>query len=147
MKQVLSISLAALSIFASVAKANETNPQSPAAQAVLSRDMRPVDGPLTQVVFQEGRFGGTDVVLKTSTLRGYSSEKIIALSLDCDFEVSAINCEKDARPVDGAFVQIKAIMSKGGIYSVEMKNQFYDRMNGKEVTKTEVVATGLERTL
>lgn len=123
----------------------------------FSKNLMPADGALTVVELKENNVGNFNATLSETYIPMMGSGvvgdvKDIAVDLPCDFsfdsagDLEQVICSRDDRPVDGELYELIIKKDLIGRFDVMVHINFYDRLNGKEVDETEVLATGLKPT-
>ncbi|MFL5783637.1 MAG: hypothetical protein ACJ76H_03435 [Bacteriovoracaceae bacterium] len=124
------------------------------ADITLSRDSRPVDGPLVELkIKNENSRHSATVTLRTVIVSRMSSEQqeskeVLGVSMDCDVKkaggkIKSVYCVDDRRPVDGPKTEVIVEDTRIG-YQVTQKVTIVSRMSGQESTTSKVVAVGLK---
>lgn len=124
------------------------------ADITLSRDARPVDGPLVELkITNENSRHSAKVTLRTvivSRMNGAQSERkeVLGVGMDCQVKraagkVKAIYCVDDRRPVDGPKTEVVVADTRIGL-QVTHNVTIVSRMSGQESTTSRVVAVGLK---
>lgn len=150
---LLTFVLAACGSEQSASTAKDTTVQSQEAVAVqvqelvFSRDMRPVDGVLTELAFKK-----SDQNLYTATLRRAASymdggesdtTDTLATALECVQTGADFFCSRDSRPSDGYLVELTMTKNSSGRYDVTQRTAYYDLLAGEDVDFSDTIASGL----
>ena len=124
---------------------------------IFERDDRPVDGVLVRIEFNQTIENQYDVTLTKSRYNRPLGKEVIttgdiANGIPCTIStpIKSIVCEMDDRPVDGVFTKITAkatkIRNRRGqrTFDVTLESKFYDRINGREVSKISEIGKSLD---
>ena len=135
-----------------VESASEVNSAVAPTAISFSRDMRPVDGPLTRLDFkQRADLKWSATVTHTLPFGGEPKKEVID-GLECEIvtfgagsQIRSVDCSIDARPVDGALIQITVKQDHDSKYEALKIVTFYDRIHGNEVTKKSTIGYSMDR--
>lgn len=115
---------------------------------VFRKDLRPVDGALTELVIAESG-AGYDITLGQAFYsrpqrKMIETSESIARGLECEISEERVFCSRDDRPSDGTLVEITVMQSGNDRYTASKRTVFNDRRTGQEVEQTDVIANGLQ---
>jgi len=115
----------------------------------FARDLRPVDGALTEIFLAETSPGIFDVSVHTNFFNRIEGKEVdenelVASGLPCEVGVN-VHCERDMRPVDGALTVLDVDIDQLGRYTATLRTAHFDRIAGEEVRTEAVLGAGLMR--
>lgn len=119
---------------------------------VLSQDLRPVDGNLTEVIIRRTPNGSYTAQLHTLT-SGFVVPPVdkvedLGFGLSCFATkrgelIKTVMCSRDDRPVDGVLIDLTASINSSGTYDVTLLREYMNRVTGKVVRETRNIADHL----
>lgn len=118
---------------------------------IFSKDRRPVDGVLNEVIFSQDANGHYTVSFR---LAGYNrvegkpfeEVRVLGRDLKCSFTEELVSCSRDRRPVDGVLVEVKATRNNDNTdYTVTQRTAGYNRVRNEPFDHTVTFATDLEK--
>jgi hypothetical protein len=132
---------------------------------VFSRDLRPVDGALTEITINKNSQGKYDATL-TNTYAGGSGAnqetETIATGMDCTFDqkepgileradagpkdyLLGLTCIVDKRPSDGEKKELTLVKdTTGNTFKATLASSFFDRRSGNEASESKELASRLK---
>ena len=124
-------------------------------QIIFSHDGRPYDGVLTEITFTQLPYSQNF----SATLRtAYFSRKehtqidhteLLAANLSCQFagntsDLMELNCSIDARPSDGALIEVIVQKQENGFYNAILHKNQYSRIEHREIDTVDAIGSNLE---
>lgn len=115
----------------------------------FQKDLRPVDGPLTQLTIAQNDNQHVTVTITTQSGRS-NITKVNKLSdrFLCNVPTNvrfSIDCRHDMRPVDGALTQVTVVQTGDNSFDAKIIHSFFDQRTGKEVTTTNDIGTKMKQ--
>ncbi len=129
---------------------------------VFSRDLRPIDGALIEIIVENNALGKYDanLIKKYADQAGSKRQsKKLAPNLECSFSeepsilarvdekpidrLTKIICVSDQRPVHGELKELTFKKVSGSMFSASLRTAYFDRSAGKPVDTTELLESAL----
>lgn len=119
-------------------------------ELLFAQDLRPADGPLTEVRLGRDESGRYEASFRTVVV-GFGAPPndtttLLGVGLACEFHSARVVCSRDDRVADGTLTVVELQASEAGTWSATLRTVFFDPIAGRQVDETKTVAVDLHRT-